>query len=88
MSTKPPVAVNEAPATSLEKTAYAMVADIPVREPNDGYRLGYCLWIWMTDRKGTIEEMVSSSGVRTPMPLPEVVRTIAARVEAFDKQRS
>ena len=86
MSTKPPAAVHEHPANALEKIAYHMVADIPVREPNDGNRLGYCLWIWMTDRTGSIEEMVRSSGVRSTMPESEIVRVIRGRVEEFDKR--
>jgi hypothetical protein len=87
MSTKPPVAVNEAPANTPEKIAYAMVADVPVREPNDANRLGFCLWAWMTDRTGTIEEMVKSSGVRSSMPDAEIARLLKGRVEEFDKRR-
>ena len=86
MSTKPPSAVQESPAGALEKIAYSFVADIPTTEPNDRNRLGYCLWIWMSDRNGTLEQMVRSSGVRTTMPHEEIVKIIRGRVEEFDKK--
>jgi hypothetical protein len=55
MATKPPPPIAEFPAESLEKLAYTLVADIPTREPNDRNRLGYNLWAWLADRKGTLE---------------------------------
>lgn len=81
MSTKPPPAVAEFPAESLEKLAYTIVADIPTQEPNDRNRLGYNLWIWLVDRKGTLEEAVTNSGSRTKIPRSEVLRLLTQRLE-------
>ncbi|MCU0412367.1 MAG: hypothetical protein MUF82_07540 [Bacteroidetes bacterium] len=82
MSTKPPSAVKEHSADSLEKKAYQIVADIPTQEPNDRNRLGFCLWIWMQDRKGTLEEAVRAAGVRGPKSVEELVAIIKPRLEA------
>jgi hypothetical protein len=81
MATKPPPPVAEFPAESLEKLAYSIVADIPTREPNDRNRLGYNIWAWLVDRKGSLEDAVKSAGSRTDVPFEEVLRIVRQRLE-------
>ena len=64
MTTKPPSKVQEAPAGSLEKIAYASVAGIATVEPNDRVRLGYHVWRFLEFREGTLESIIKESGAR------------------------
>lgn len=82
MTTKPPSPVQEFPPDSLEKVAYEAVAGIPTQEPNDQHRLGYQVWIWLKERKGTLEDVVKISGCRTTLGVPEIVSEIRQRLEA------
>ncbi len=84
MTTKAPVSVKQAPAETLEHLAYSIVADIPTREPNDRNRLGFCLWSWLQDRKGTLDQAVRNAGVRSDMPVEEMIGTIRKRLEERD----
>jgi len=81
MSTKPPSPVAEFPADSLEKIAYAVVADIPAEEVNDRNRLGYCLWGWLSERHGTLLQTVRSAGVRSTLAPEEIVTRIQQQLE-------
>ena len=81
MTTKPPPSVAEYPSESIEKLAYSVVSDIATREPNDRNRLGYHVWAWLNERRGTLEQAVKNSGSRTEQPLEEVYRIIAKRLE-------
>ena len=81
MATKPPPSVDEYPAESIEKLAYIVVSDIVTREPNDRNRLGYHVWAWLKERNGTLEQAVKNSGSRTELPLDEVYKIIAKRLE-------
>lgn len=81
MATKPPPSVEEFSPESLEKLAYSVVADIETREPNDRSRLGYNLWTWLKDRKGTLEDAVRAAGSRTMMNQAEVVNLIRKRLQ-------
>jgi hypothetical protein len=77
MTTKAPATISPASEDSLEKLAYGVVADIETREPNDRNRLGYCVWSWLKDRKGTLEQAVVNAGCRsklTPKELTEIIR--------------
>jgi hypothetical protein len=76
MTTKKPSPVEEAPSTSLEKIAYGSVESIATEEPNDRYRLGYHVWRWMTEKRGTLEEAVAESGARMQIPQADAVRII------------
>ena len=78
MSTKPPSAVKEHPATSLEKVAYASVASIATEEPNDRNRLGYHVWRWLLTRQGTLEQAVVESGARLHVSQAEALQVIRA----------
>ncbi|MBI3585828.1 MAG: hypothetical protein HY088_01700 [Ignavibacteriales bacterium] len=81
MSTKLPSSVVESPSESLEKFAYSLVADIATQEPNDRHRLGYHVWLWLLERKGTLEQAVQVSSARTQLPLGEVYKILAKRIE-------
>jgi hypothetical protein len=81
MTTKAPASILESSTESLEKTAYSMVDDIPTQEPNDRNRLGYCLWAWLTEHQGTLEQMVHASGVRSSLSNEEIVGIIRKRLE-------
>ncbi|HAV24403.1 MAG: hypothetical protein A2X67_05250 [Ignavibacteria bacterium GWA2_55_11] len=80
MTTKTPASTADVPAESLEKIAYASVADIPTQEPNDRNRLGYCVWSWLKDKRGTLTEAIRNSGVRTTMPLDKVEHTVKSHL--------
>jgi hypothetical protein len=81
MSTKPPASVVESPAESLEKLAYNIVADIPTVEPNDRNRLGYCLWGWLSERRGTLLQTVCAAGARSLLTSEEIYDIIQKRLE-------
>jgi hypothetical protein len=81
MTTKAPSSVAESPANSLERTAYDAVAGIPTEEPNDRNRLGYNVWMWLVDRKGTLDQAIRFSGCRTTIPLEELVQTVKQRLK-------
>lgn len=81
MTTKPPSPVIPHPQDALERIAYDVVADIPAQEPNDVNRLGYNVWIWLKDRKGTLEQAVHAAGSRTHIPFEDVVSKIRARLQ-------
>jgi hypothetical protein len=76
MTTKPPSAVQEFLAETLEKKAYSSVSTIETEEPNDRNRLGYHIWRWLTERQGTLEQAVSESGARLRMTTGEAARII------------
>ncbi len=82
MTTKAPSPIAEFPADSLEKIAYDSVADIATQEPNDRNRLGYCIWGWLRERRGTLEEAITNSGVRTSVSIPEILAIASKRLEA------
>jgi hypothetical protein len=82
MTTKAPASVAEFPADSLEKIASSVVADIQTRESNDRNRLAYNIWMWLVDRKGTIEQAIRFSGTRTQVPEAEIVRIVKQRLQA------
>ncbi len=82
MTTKPPSLIAEFPSDALEKIAYEAVAEIPTQEPNDRNRLGYNVWMWLVDRKGTFEQAIRASGSRTLIPTEEVVKNVTLRLKA------
>jgi hypothetical protein len=80
MTTKPPPTAIPAPSESIEKIAYESVSSIPTQEPNDRYRLGYHVWLWMTKREGTLEDAINVSGARILIPREEALRTIRVKL--------
>lgn len=76
MATSAPAKVREFAATSIEKIAYTSVSEIPTREPNDQFRLGYSVWLMLTEKNGTLEEAVTTSGARLLIAQADAVRII------------
>ena len=81
MSTKPAASVIESPTESLEKLAYNVVAEIATEEPNDRNRLGYCLWGWLSERRGTLLQTICAAGVRSSSTSEEICDIIQKRLE-------
>ena len=81
MTTKAPAQVAPFPPDSLESIAYNAVAEIPTQEPNDRYRLGYNVWMWLVDRKGTLAQAIHTAGSRLHMPEEEVVSKVTERLK-------
>lgn len=82
MTTKAPAPIAEFPSDSLEKIAYDSVSGIVTEEPNDRNRLGYCVWAWLRERRGTLEQAIKNSGVRTDVPSSEILSVVSKRLEA------
>ena len=82
MTTKPPSAVQSAPADSLEQIAYASVQGLPTREAHDLDRLGYNIWLWLTYRRDPLELAVRAAGVRFLIPEEEAIERIAGQLKA------
>ena len=80
MTTKAPAGVAEFPSDSLEKIAYNSVVDIPTQEPNDRNRLGFCVWAWLRDRNGSLEQAIQNSGCRTQIAYSEVLSIVSKRL--------
>ncbi|HTY37329.1 MAG TPA: hypothetical protein VMH23_09470 [Bacteroidota bacterium] len=81
MTTKAPAQVTAFPAESLEKIAYNAVSTIPTQEPNDRHRLGYNVWMWLVDRKGTLEQAIVASGSRMHLAPAEVLRIVSEQLK-------
>lgn len=81
MTTKAPSSIKPAPDQAAEKTAYAAVADIPVADPHDRDRLGYCVWLWLSQRRDTLEEAIHNAGARLKIDESEAVKQIRAKLE-------
>lgn len=73
MTTIAPSKVKEFDPSTIEKMAYTSVKTIPTREPNDQYRLGYCIWQWLSEKQGTLEQAVRNSGSRILIPEQEAI---------------
>ena len=81
MTTKAPASILESSHESLEKIAYGIAAEIPTQEPNDQNRLGYCLWAWLTEHRGSMEQVVHASGVRSSLSENDIVAILRKRLE-------
>lgn len=81
MSTKPSLTTQEFPSTSPEKIAYESVGNIPVREMNDRNRLGFHIWRWIKNRRGSIEEAVKESGARLEIPTDQAAKIVREALE-------
>ncbi len=80
MTTKAPSNVKSADPASQEAVAYASVEGIPTLEPHDLDRLGYCVWLWMTNRRDTLEQAVRNANARLKISHEEAVRIIQDRL--------
>jgi hypothetical protein len=81
MTTVAPSAVRMFDAASLEKIAYESVKAVPTKETNDQYRLGYHIWNYLKERKGTVLEAVKQSGARILVSEKEAVDIIEAALK-------
>jgi len=81
MTTKPPSSIIEFPTESLEKFSYRIAAEIPAQEPNDNNRLGYCLWGWLSERRGSLLQVIHAAGTRTKLIDEEILAMISKRLE-------
>jgi hypothetical protein len=81
MSTKPPSVIAEYSTESLEKFAYQVASEIPAQEPNDTNRLGYCLWGWLQERRGTLMQTIRAAGVRTTLTHEEIRDCVKKRFQ-------
>jgi hypothetical protein len=61
---------------SLEKAAYASVAEIPAVDQHDLDRLAYNVWLWLTIKRDTLEHAVRSAGARLQVSEEEAVKKI------------
>ncbi|MDA0987258.1 MAG: hypothetical protein O3A55_06655 [Bacteroidetes bacterium] len=77
MTTVPPPKVKEFNPETLEKIAYKSVSTIPTREKNDQFRLGYCIWLFLSEKKGTLKQAVQNSGARVLISEPDVIKIIS-----------
>jgi hypothetical protein len=82
MTTKSPSKVRPAPDGSLEKIAYASVAGIPTVEPHDRDRLGYCVYLWMSQRRDPLDLAVRNAGVRFLISEKEAIERIREQLTA------
>jgi hypothetical protein len=76
MTTKAPSPVKPGVPDSLEKIAYASVAEIPVADPHDRDRLGYNIWHWLKNRKDPLEIVVQTTVARLEIPEAEAIQRI------------
>jgi hypothetical protein len=81
MTTKRPLPIAEYPAESLEKIAYSIAAEVPAQEPNDNNRLGYSLWGWLSEQRGSLMQAVQAAGIRTKLTKEEIVAILSKKLE-------
>lgn len=81
MATIAPSTVKLFDDASLEKIAYGSVQSIPTKEMNDQYRLGYHVWNYLKEKRGSVAEAVKQSGSRILIPEKEAVAIIEAALK-------
>jgi hypothetical protein len=81
MTTKPPSSIAEFSADSLEMLAYSVALEVPAQEPNDNNRLGYCLWGWLKERRGSLLQTIHAAGVRTKLSNEEILVVISKKLK-------
>jgi hypothetical protein len=80
MSTKHPSSVVEFSAGTPERLVYGIASEIPAREPNDNNRLGYCLWGWLIERRGTLLQVIRAASVRSTLTNEEILKIVCKRL--------
>lgn len=73
--------MKKASDTQLEKAAYASVEGIPATDQHDVDRLGYCVWLWLTTRRDSLEDAVRNSGARLQISEEEAIRRIRENLQ-------
>ncbi|MFZ4621248.1 MAG: hypothetical protein ACOYNS_11875 [Bacteroidota bacterium] len=81
MTTIAPSAVRMFDAATLEKIAYESVKSVPTKEQNDQYRLGYHVWNYLKEQKGSILEAVKQSNARILVSEKEAVDIIESALK-------
>ena len=81
MTTIAPPKIKEFDPSTVEKIAYNSVKTIPTKEPNDQYRLGYSVWMFLSEKRGTVELAVRNSGSRLLIPEQEAVAIIKQELQ-------
>jgi hypothetical protein len=76
MTTKAPSSVKQTPEGTLEKAAYASVAGIPAQDQHDLDRLGYCVWLWLTTKRDSLELAVRNAGAHLQVSDEEAIKKI------------
>ncbi len=81
MTTKAPNPIKKAPDAGLEKAAYASVEGIAAEDQHDLDRLAYCVWLWLTTKRDSLEHTVRSAGARLKISEEEAVKKIRENLE-------
>jgi hypothetical protein len=81
MSTKPPLPCREHPADTLEQLALTIASAVPTEEPNDQVRLGYCLWVWLKEHRGSLPQAVHAASARSSVSPEEIVEIIRRQLD-------
>jgi hypothetical protein len=76
MTTKPPSKVQPLAPDAHEAIAYASVEGIPTLEPHDRDRLGYCVYLWLSERRDPLELAVRNAGARLLVSEQEALQRI------------
>jgi hypothetical protein len=72
------------PDDSIERRAYTAVAGIPVEEENDGNRLGYHVYLFLTGKFDNVAEAVHVAQPRLKISIEEAVARIESRLRELD----
>jgi hypothetical protein len=76
MTTKPAAKIQPAQEGSAESIAYASIEGIPTADPHDRDRLGFNLFLWLTQRRDPLDIAVRTAGVRFLISEEEALRRI------------
>jgi|WetSurMetagenome_2_1015567.scaffolds.fasta_scaffold54989_3 hypothetical protein len=82
MTTKAPAKVVAGELTSLESIAYQSVAGIPVADPRDRDRLGYCVWHALTNKREGLDVAIGASRIRFTIGFDDAVGRIRGELKA------
>jgi hypothetical protein len=77
MTTKAPSSIKPSLEKSLERIAYASVANVPTVEPHDQDRLGYNIWRWLAYKSDSLEFAIETAGVRLLISKEEALQRIS-----------
>ena len=81
MTTKAPSGITPADPSSLQALAYASVEGIPTRDAHDADRLGYCVYLWLTTHRDTLEQAIRGANARLSITDDEAARIIRERLQ-------
>jgi hypothetical protein len=81
MTTVAPSTVRMFDPASLEKIAYESVRTVPTKEANDQNRLGYHVWNFLKEGKGSVLTAVRQSQARILVSEEEAVAIIESALQ-------